>query len=61
MLFGDLSSAEADALEGGGEQAFGGQIFRGEDGGLPISIDPGYLFGGNGLTSPPCARRRLIG
>jgi hypothetical protein len=46
VLFRDHSRLAADALAGGGEQAFGGQRFRGEDGGLAITIDLEYLLEG---------------
>jgi hypothetical protein len=45
VRFRDLTPEDAERLDGGGEQAFGGQIFRGDDGELAITIDLGYLFG----------------
>jgi hypothetical protein len=46
VLLQALALGEAERLEGGGEQAFGGQVFRGEDGSVAVTIDLGYLLGG---------------
>jgi hypothetical protein len=45
VLFRELAQSEEEQLDGGGEQAFGGQIFRGDDGGLALTVDLDYLFG----------------
>ena len=46
VLFRALARGHEERLDGGGEQAFGGQIFRGEDGGLATSLDLSYLLDG---------------
>lgn len=38
----------SDALTDMGDQAFGGQLFRGDDGGVALSIDLDYLCAGSG-------------
>jgi hypothetical protein len=42
-----LGGAAREDVEDTGEQAFGGQLFRGDGGELALSIDLGYLCGGS--------------
>jgi hypothetical protein len=58
VLFRPLPPDEAAQLESGGEQAFGGWIFRGEDGGVAVSIDLGYLLGGDDTADADLAAVR---
>jgi len=44
VLFRD--DVPEEEVESGGEQAFGGRIYRSEDGGVAVTVDLGYLLGG---------------